>query len=31
METHQYEEIVKELEKKGYQILSINKWTPKSA
>ena len=31
METHQYEEIVKELEKKGYQILSVNKWTPKSA
>jgi acetoin utilization protein AcuB len=28
IQTHQYEEVVKELEKKGYQILSVNKWTP---
>jgi acetoin utilization protein AcuB len=28
IQTHQYDEVVKELEKKGYQILSINKWNP---
>jgi len=30
IQTHDYEGIVKELEKKGYQVLSINKWTPVS-
>ena len=28
IQTHDYEGIVKELEKKGYQVLSINKWNP---
>jgi acetoin utilization protein AcuB len=28
IQTHDYEGIVKELEQKGYQILSVNKWTP---
>ncbi len=31
IQTHEYEGIVRELEKKGYEILSINKWTPRSA
>jgi acetoin utilization protein AcuB len=30
IQTHEYGELVKELEKKGYQILSVNKWTPKT-
>jgi acetoin utilization protein AcuB len=28
IQTHQHEDLVKELEQKGYQVLSINKWTP---
>jgi acetoin utilization protein AcuB len=28
IQTHDHEGIVKELEQKGYQILSVNKWTP---
>jgi acetoin utilization protein AcuB len=28
IQTHVYEDLVKELEQKGYQVLSINKWTP---
>jgi len=28
IQTHDYEPIVKELEKKGYPVLSINKWNP---
>ena len=28
IQTHQYEDLVKELEQKGYQVLSVNKWTP---
>ena len=28
IQTHQYKDLVKELEQKGYQVLSINKWTP---
>jgi acetoin utilization protein AcuB len=28
IQTHQYKDLAKELEQKGYQILSINKWTP---
>lgn len=31
IQTHEYEGIVRELEQKGYEILSINKWTPRSA
>jgi hypothetical protein len=28
IETHSYEELVRELEKAGYPVLSINKWSP---
>jgi acetoin utilization protein AcuB len=28
IQTHQHEDLVKDLEQKGYQVLSINKWTP---
>jgi CBS domain-containing protein len=28
IQTHQYEDLVKELEQQGHQVLSINKWAP---
>ncbi|OGP89304.1 MAG: hypothetical protein A2157_10375 [Deltaproteobacteria bacterium RBG_16_47_11] len=28
IQTHEYDDIVKELEKSGHQVLSINKWNP---
>ena len=28
IQTHHYEDLVKEMEQKGYHVLSINKWTP---
>jgi len=31
IQTHEYEGIVMELEQRGYEILSINKWIPRSA
>ena len=29
IQTHDYENLVKELKEKGYEVLSINKWSPK--
>jgi acetoin utilization protein AcuB len=28
IQTHQHEDLVKDLEQKGYQVLSVNKWAP---
>jgi ACT domain-containing protein len=29
IQTHEYENIVKELNQKGYEVISINKWSPR--